>query len=309
MTARKHHFVSQFYLKNFSTRSDENAKLCAVERETGRIFFPNVRDVAAKRDFNRLYVEGVDQNELETRLSEIEADCAPQFEKIIKDKSFDVYSRDALTTFIAIMFLNGQQTRGVLESFIEEKGNLQLDLMVNDKNLHKRLNITLEEAEEVRAAHRAGAIKLKSSQNYIIKMQFTHLEMIRKIVEKRVWKFLKTSSNDPFITCDNPVCLEWNEAGHKMFGDLSPAPSLFATESILLFPVSPELLLLGSLDDNSVEGICAEISRKEVAMLNGRIAKNSIRQFFAINENFSIQLGGEVLKAKNLKEAFKANPI
>lgn len=306
MTTRKHHFVSQFYLRNFSTGVDEKAGLHAFERDTGRIFPIKVKDAAAKRDFNRLDIEGVDQNQLESKLNEIETDCAPQFKKIIKDKSFDFHSRDALTTFVALMFLNGQQTRGILEDFLEGKGQLQVDLWLNQKNLHEKLGVTLEEAEQVRKAYQHGGIKVNPNQNYIIKLQFSNLMMIRNIVEKRKWAFLSASKGNQFITCDNPICLEYLESAFKKPDDFLPAPSIFAPEAVLLFPISSKLLLIGSLESKFKEGGNMQASYDEVAVLNSLIARNSIRHFFARDTDFSIKSNeGKIIEAKKLEEYLK----
>jgi len=306
MTTRKHHFVSQFYLRNFSTGTDDKAGLDAYDRETGKTFPVKVKDAAAKRDFNRLDVDGIDNNALEKKLGEIETECAPQFDKLIKEKTFDVHSRDALTVFISLMFLNGQQTRGAIHDLLDKMGQLQTDMFFDQKNLHEKLEVTPEEADKVRTAYKNGAFKLEPNKNYLLNIQFSQLETVRKGVEKRKWAFLSSSKSNQFVTCDNPVCLQWLESGYEKFGSTTPVPSIFAPESVLVFPLSSDVLLLGQLESDFEEGQNMEANDEQVAELNGLIAKNSIRHFYARSKNFTIKCKGDrLVKAKDLQEYFK----
>lgn len=299
--------MSQFYLRNFSTGTDDKAGLDAYDRETGKTFPLKVKDAAAKRDFNRLDIDGVDKNALEKKLQEIETECAPQFQKLIEDKTFDVHSRDALTVFISLMFLNGQQIRGVLHDFLEQTGRLKTDIFFNQENLHEKLGVTPDEADQVRKAYKNGSFNLEPNKNYLLKMQFSQLETVRKGVEQRKWAFFRSSSNNQFITSDNPVCLQWLESGYEKFGDTAPVPSIFAPESVLVFPLSSDILLCGHLDSDYQEGSNMDVSDDQVAELNGLIAKNSIRHFYAKSTDFSIKLKGDkVIKADDIAEHFSA---
>lgn len=305
MTARKHHFVSQFYLRNFSTGDGHKSELCAFERETGESFSIKVKDAAAKRDFNRLDIENVDQNELEKKLAEIEAICATQFSRIIENQSLDFHSHDALVTFIALMFLNGQQVRNGIEDMLDGMGKLQTDMFFNQDNLHEKLGVTIEEAEQAKKAYQDGAFRLKANQNYTLKLQFSHLDMIRSGIEKRKWAIFHTPENNQFITSDNPVCLQWLESGYKRFGDIAPIPSLFAPESSLIFPISSNLIIFGCLEKDFPEGGSMIASAEEVASLNGAIAKNSLRHFYSKDKDFTISLkSGNMIPASDMEKHF-----
>lgn len=63
--ARKHHYISQCYLKGFAERRDKNAMLQVWEVDTGRSFKTKPVGVGAERDFNRIEIDGVDPNTLE----------------------------------------------------------------------------------------------------------------------------------------------------------------------------------------------------------------------------------------------------
>ncbi|OKR44764.1 hypothetical protein BH595_17235 [Pseudomonas aeruginosa] len=76
MTSRHHHFLSQCYLRGFTKNGSKKSRLIALEPEKRSYFETNPRNVGGIRDFNRIEVEGVDQEVLEKSLSEFESDAA-----------------------------------------------------------------------------------------------------------------------------------------------------------------------------------------------------------------------------------------
>lgn len=71
--ARNHHFVPQFYLKNFAKPRSKDGKLFVCDMKERRRFQTKPRNVAARRDFNRVEAEHVDPNVVESQLGVIEA--------------------------------------------------------------------------------------------------------------------------------------------------------------------------------------------------------------------------------------------
>ncbi len=67
---RKHHYVSQFYLRGFSA---EGQRIFQLEKKTGRVYECSIRDVAAIRDYHELdHRDFEDPNALEKQLAEAE---------------------------------------------------------------------------------------------------------------------------------------------------------------------------------------------------------------------------------------------
>jgi hypothetical protein len=57
MTARKHHYVPQCYLKGF-TRHRDDPKLFVIDAKERRCFRTSPANVAAERDFHKIDAEG-----------------------------------------------------------------------------------------------------------------------------------------------------------------------------------------------------------------------------------------------------------
>ena len=66
--ARNHHFVPQFYLKGFARPRSKDGRLTVFDLKTRKSFATRPRNVAARRDYNRIEIEGQDPNAIESQL-------------------------------------------------------------------------------------------------------------------------------------------------------------------------------------------------------------------------------------------------
>ena len=73
MTARRHHFVPQCYLKGF-VRHRNKPKLFVVDGRERRSFHTAPANVAAERDFHTIEIEGFPPDALENSFASFEAD-------------------------------------------------------------------------------------------------------------------------------------------------------------------------------------------------------------------------------------------
>jgi hypothetical protein len=65
VTAKRHHYVPQCYLKGFAEDRD-NPKLFVIDGKEQRSFCTAPANVAAERDFNRIEVDGYPRMALST---------------------------------------------------------------------------------------------------------------------------------------------------------------------------------------------------------------------------------------------------
>lgn len=85
--ARNHHYLPQCYLKGFAERRDKQAKLWVCDFDSSKQFNTVPRNVAAKRDFNRVDLDGLDPNTLETGLAGFESEVDAALTRIIERQS------------------------------------------------------------------------------------------------------------------------------------------------------------------------------------------------------------------------------
>jgi hypothetical protein len=74
--ARNHHFVPQGYLAGFTENGTRDGRLIVSDLVSCSLFQTKPRNVAAKRDFNRIDAEGQDPDVLERALGEFEGRAA-----------------------------------------------------------------------------------------------------------------------------------------------------------------------------------------------------------------------------------------
>lgn len=80
---RKHHFLPQFYLREFSA---DRARIWQIEKSSGRAFGAPIKDTAAIRDFHEIDSDSVDDpHAIEKKLAEIEGAIAPCFREFLAE--------------------------------------------------------------------------------------------------------------------------------------------------------------------------------------------------------------------------------
>ncbi|UEM16719.1 DUF4238 domain-containing protein [Bradyrhizobium barranii subsp. barranii] len=78
----KHHYVPQCYLRQFANTKGKAFQVSVFDREEQRSFKNNVKDVACQNYFNRIHLDGMDPNALESAMSEFESGLAEALVRI-----------------------------------------------------------------------------------------------------------------------------------------------------------------------------------------------------------------------------------
>src|SRR4051812_2922984 len=105
MTARRHHYLSQCYLKGFAQprRRGKSHHILVFDRN-GKTFTTNIINVAAEKDFHRIDVEGQTPDAFEQGMARFESDLAPALSRISDAKSLtNEQDRIVLFNFVALL--------------------------------------------------------------------------------------------------------------------------------------------------------------------------------------------------------------
>jgi Protein of unknown function (DUF4238) len=86
MTARRHHYVPQCYLKGFCRHRDK-PKLFVVDAKRLSTFATHPANVAAERDFHAVEIDGLSPDALENQFAQFESDLSHSLERIISARS------------------------------------------------------------------------------------------------------------------------------------------------------------------------------------------------------------------------------
>ncbi|MBQ0762303.1 MAG: DUF4238 domain-containing protein [Marinobacter psychrophilus] len=288
MTARHHHYLSQCYLKEFTKGRGKKSKLAVIDFREKKTFETIPRNVGGIRDFNRIDVEGVDPNLLESQISEFESEAARALKKLNETRDISGDVKEIILSLIALIAIRSPERREHMRSFhadiAERITSLSLENKERWESQVKRIKEENPEFndsisyEEVKEFFESKNYSIEVAREYHIHMEMVQIETILPLLFGRSWVLLTTDAADsPFITSDNPVCLNWKEPEKiPPFYRNSPGFGLKGTQ--VYFPVSKDLALIGDFEGQSRT---AEADEYFVAGLNTIVMNNLYKQLYA----------------------------
>ncbi len=308
MTARHHHYLSQFYLKGFTKGKAKKSKLLVIDVKQEKTFETIPRNVGGMKDFNRVDIEGVDQNIIEKELSEFESKAATALKKIEETKDFNGEIKGLILTLVALIAVRSPQRREHMRKFestiFEKAMGLTLQTkerwesqikQIQKENPNYVCDVTYEEVKEF---FESKEYKIEVAREHHIHMEMVQVNAMLPLLEERNWYLLEsTQETGPFITCDNPVSLSWINP-EEIPSVYRHSPGFGLEETQVVFPISQDLLLVGEFDrDGGVYGSTKEL----VALCNSTIMNNAYGQIFAPKSKFNFIGGnGEIMEGNRI---------
>ncbi|MGR3466099.1 DUF4238 domain-containing protein [Limimaricola sp.] len=148
--------------------------------------------------------------------------------------------------------------------------------------------------QDMRDFYARKGFEVKVDQTHLIGMELKMMEPILDCLERRNWCFASAPKGHRFICSDDPVILSWLDEGDK-----GPYPPGFGlSETIVMFPLSDDLLLVGMFED--VRGR-VDYDPDQVAATNTQILQYSTKQIYAKGEDFHLLSGvGELVNGPDV---------
>lgn len=301
--ARNHHWIPQCYLKGFSVSRKKDDKLYVVNVQTGKAFETAPRNVAAGRDFNRVDIEGVSANVIESGLAGFEGQVDQALARICAARAIDdPADRNVLFNLIALLAVRNPGMRENMRQAQEQA-------------MKRVIALTMETEERYLAgfgsAVRAGAMApddvlpyelmrdfverdeytLAVSTTQHVQRELEAVDTILPYLGRRNWTLLRaTADSGGFITSDHPVILRWDRPPPQgVF--VPPGHALLNTE--VLFPLSHELAIIGSFNELART---IEACREHTAAINGVVSCFAGRQIYARDDAFWCRCSDGVLR-------------
>lgn len=288
MTARHHHYLSQCYLKGFTSGGSKKSKLTVIDARGKRHFETIPRNVGGIRDFNRIEVDGVDPNLLEHALAEFEGAAATALKKIDEGASFDGESRTLILNLVALLAIRSPEMREQWRKYQADIAERVMDLTLASKERWESQVRRMKEAgvevndtityEEIKKFHEGKEYAIEVAREHHIRMEFVGIEAILPFLDQRKWLLVRsTEESGPFITTDNPVNLTWREPDKvPLFFKNSPGYGMKDTQ--VYFPISKNVALAGEFDghDGELTG-----TKELVSLLNTKMLMFAYKQVYA----------------------------
>jgi hypothetical protein len=283
--AKNHHYVPQFYLRNFSP---DAGKIHVYDKVTGKSFFTNIRNVAGENYFYDVpeldAMLGVEQF-IEKFFHPAEKSAAKAISLIVeslkknKFKKLHPDLRSTLSTFLTLQYLRTKETRTVLIELFEK---------FNTEMFRAHLEHTKPELKD---AQFEAKLK-KEAENQFHAVTILDPEMfipISATLRDHLWIILKNTTGKVFYTSDNPLVRHGNiKHPVRSFSGLGSKGIEIA------FPLSPEYLLLLAEAEvfaalKKKDGKAWAVTDKEnVTFYNSLQVLQSYRYIFAPEPDFDL---------------------
>lgn len=287
--ARNHHFVPQFYLKNFAKPRSKDGKLLVCDMKERRRFKTKPRNVAARRDFNRVEAVHVDPNVVESQLGVIEGELDVGFRKVIEAQSLaDADHFGSVLALLARLFLAHPQFRNQRDRMMSDIAKKMMLNMVETPerwaSVSKRAKADgiLDDPvsyEEMRAAVVEERIVPRTNKDVLIEQEFRMWPEILPYLDQRKWTlFLSNAASGEFATSDRPCTLRWSEGGieHGFYG-----PGLGLAGTSVIFPISRNLAIEGRF---KYGGGVVQATPEVVAAVNIATLGSAMRQLYSADD-------------------------
>jgi hypothetical protein len=296
VTARRHHYVPQCYLRGFVLDRDK-PQLFVIDGKDQRTFCTAPANVAAERDFHRIEVDDYPPDALENAFSGFETEVSQALHRIITTRSIkNDDARAYLLNLMALMAIKNPRHREGWRTAQEQLWKRVLDLATATPERW---------ASQIRLAKAAGDIDADADEDYQRMREFVevdqyrinvptgrHLEMEMKAFETvlpfffhRRWVLFRAPVGTAgFVTSDHPVCLMWSDPEQR--GKFHP-PGHGLRRTQILFPISNELAVMGAFESHDEERDAPDWL---IAQFNATVALHADRQIYARDSNFMYRM-------------------
>ncbi|ELK0554614.1 DUF4238 domain-containing protein [Escherichia coli] len=290
--ARHHHFLSQCYLKGFTSNGGKKSKLTVIDLKERKTFESNTRNVGGVRDFNRLELDGVDPNYLESSLAEFEGSVATHLRKLEEGGEFSGETKDVILEFISLLAIRTPAQREHLSSPLKQIAKFIMKSSVSSAERWDDCKLAYEKEmgeslpydlayEKIKNFVDGDNFEINVIREFMIYMEMKCVPVITKLLHQRNWSLMTISDGQgSFITSDNPVCLMWTNP-ELARGPYSPGFGV--KDTLVLFPVSKNLLLAGEFDGHEGVFSCNE---EQAAVFNTSVIRHTAERIFSSNDNF-----------------------
>ena len=287
--SKRHHYLSQAYLGGFTDTGKKDGFLFALNLDTGKTFSPTPKNIAVETDFNRVDIEGMPTDALESALAPFEERAVQGIRNTLASGCFP--SDEDYSFILNLLCLFAVRNPNLRENFNqahEASINILTNILVSDEKLY---------SQQVERAFKDGYIKITDvfyaemkkfidNREYTLefptegntRMEFKAFDGLLKLLAARTWSLLIVPEDCPELICsDHPVALTWKQHSSAPIGYGLPNTEVY-------FPLSPTACLYGTYEGCLKPVISLTVAN--VAKVNTDVALNAKRQVYSRRDSF-----------------------
>jgi len=290
---RQHHYIPQCYLRGFSRSGSKKSKIQVIDLKRRKHFETISRNVGGIRDFNRVEIDGIDPNAIESGLSSFEGELATALKKFHTDHDFSGENRDYILNLIALLSVRSpgmrENIRGFHADVSEKIMNLALQTPERWESQVRQMKQAGQDVnediayEEMKDFHNRNEYTIELDRAYHITAEMDLMNAVLPYLSRRKWMVLLADDREgQFISTDYPVVLSWNdsESVPPIYRN-SPGHGMRETE--VLFPVTRNVAISGYFGGR--EGVF-DATREMVALTNTKMLHYARDQIYAPRVDF-----------------------
>lgn len=297
--SRRHHYLPQAYLAQFTETQSKDGFLYAFDMGTGRSFRTTPLNVATQRDFNRVDIEGHPPDAIENALSSFEGQAALAIRRVIDTQRFpNNKDYNLILNLLGLIAVRNPKLRNAFNNAREASLRKISERLVSKKERWERQVKSANEAgyetpeqvsyEDAKRFVESGKYSFEFHPEGNLRIEFKTFDEILPLLVKRTWTVLVAPDDGPeFICSDHPVTISWK-------GERSGPIGLGLENTEVYFPLGRRVGFLGVFEDHP-----RPVERCKpgyVARMNARVARNALRQIYFTRNRISIWINDEILE-------------
>ncbi len=293
--SKRHHFISQFCLAGFTSDGTQDGDIYCFDLHKKFFRLTKTRDIAFENHFNDIDAEGIPTDGLELKLSDFEDVVSPAFAEFRKTKSLPQgIELDKILNFIALVLVRNPVVRRAIDEARTQAYFEYLRNQLSSKESWEKFkektqssgmtilaDFSYEDAVEKLLPR---TVELQGEPMSFHKVEFNTADEVLPLLALRSWEVVLAQPDQLFITSDQPVSKIWTAPWPPPLN----AHGLKSLHSALLFPVSTDILLLGTFAEDKYS--CNPALRNPPMINNlimtqcDRFVYSSIPSFVILNE-------------------------
>jgi hypothetical protein len=300
-TARGHHWVSQTYLARFTREGHKDSKLHVVDLRQRKVFSTSPANVCKERDFNRIESDTLPLDALETALSKFEDLVGPALTEIQRAPECISWSNwNIVLNFMALLAVRNP----IIREYVNKRATEQWIRAIEDAtdtpekfaSVFAKAQVAgdigkslIPDFDKHREFLTARQFTVEFPHGNFVPAEFDAVDDLLRQLGMRRWTVLRAPADSGgFVTTDRPVTPARRDGLHPSHKN----PVDFRSENTLVFfPLSPNLLALGYFGDANPRLRLTDINRELVARANFTTIRVCRQWVLASDANFEVKAG------------------
>ncbi len=244
----KHHYVPHFLLAGFTDLGTKKGTLCCFDKDKIKQFQERPSNVAFEKNLYTVNIEGIEELVETDLFSSLEVEAARIIREIIETHQMPKKGHDDYDVLMEFLCFQRYRT-------------LQFKETLND------ITNQIPSSDFTQDVYLSGMV--------------TFVEETLPCFTERNWSiYIIDNDSNHFISCDNPVCLDWIDPTRSSEPCEAPCPSSVKISVAL----SKKVAIVGLFKEEAK--IYPSCTRHKVAEINSLTEMNAKRFIFSCYKNF-----------------------